>query len=299
MADRMLRIGVIGTPGKWSTLALVEAIQARVGACKLIDMAGVSVSLHDRSVQFEGENLANYDALIVKKIAEVYTPDSLDRLEALRYLELAGVRIFSSPATLLGLIDRLSCTVTLSAAGIPMPETVITEDRSAAEEAIAEFGTVVLKPLFSTKARGMTLVAHGEKGWRKKLAAFAKTNRVLYIQKKLDIPGHDLGVAFLGGKYLATYARVGNAQSWNTTINSGGKYAAVEPGDAVLEVATRAQALFGLDFTCVDVVETASGPMVFEVSAFGGFRGLGDAHGIDVAALYADYVIENIMTQKE
>ena len=291
MADKNFKIGVVGTPGKWSTLALVDAVRARTGDCTLVDMASVSASLADGRVMFCDEDLSTYDALIIKKIDEVYSPAALDRLEVLRYLERRGVRVFSKPSTLLGLIDRLSCTVTLSAGGISMPETVITEDPGCAADAIIRFGKAVLKPLFSTKARGMAVVSVEDGDWRGKLAAFAEVNRVLYVQKMLHMPGRDLGVAFLGGKHLATYARVGNEKSWNTTINSGGKYEAVAPSLEIIDLATRAQALFDLDFTCVDVVETDDGPMVFEVSAFGGFRGLKDAHGIDAAAVYTDYVM--------
>ncbi len=49
-----------------------------------------------------------------------------------------------------------------------------------------------------------------------------------------------------------------------------------------------------MDFTCVDVVETSNGPMVFEVSAFGGYRGLLDSHGIDAAKLYTSYAVERL-----
>ncbi|MDT8282433.1 MAG: ATP-grasp family protein, partial [Gammaproteobacteria bacterium] len=90
------------------------------------------------------------------------------------------------------------------------------------------------------------------------------------------------------------YARQGNGDSWNTTINSGGHYVACQPSAEILQLAEKAQAPFALDFTCVDVVETAMGPMVFEVSAFGGYRGLLDSHGIDAAKLYTDYVVDNL-----
>jgi ribosomal protein S6--L-glutamate ligase len=59
----------------------------------------------------------------------------------------------------------------------------------------------------------------------------------------------------------------------------------------VIELARRAQALFAMDFTTVDVAETNSGPIVFEVSAFGGFRGALEGIGIDAAGLYAEHVL--------
>ena len=116
-------------------------------------------------------------------------------------------------------------------------------------------------------------------------------NPILYVQKLLPLPGRDLGVAFLGGEYLATYARQAGGDSWNTTVREGGEYAQVIPGDGIIELAERAQALFDLDFTSVDVAETEEGPMVFEVSAFGGFRGLMEGCEIDAAELYAEHVV--------
>jgi ribosomal protein S6--L-glutamate ligase len=35
--------------------------------------------------------------------------------------------------------------------------------------------------------------------------------------------------------------------------------------------------------------------MVFEVSAFGGFRGLLDARAVDVAEIYADYALKKVL----
>ncbi|MCG8670311.1 MAG: hypothetical protein MI867_12910, partial [Pseudomonadales bacterium] len=91
-----------------------------------------------------------------------------------------------------------------------------------------------------------------------------------------------------------TYARVSQSDAWNTTINSGGKYAHHEPTQEIIDLACRAQAPFEMDFTTVDVAETNDGPIVFEVSAFGGFRGALEGAGIDAANLYTDYVIKKL-----
>ena len=114
----------------------------------------------------------------------------------------------------------------------------------------------------------------------------------------LKLPGRDLGIAFLGGEFVGAYARVKASDAWNTTIHSGGHYQAYEPTPEIIEVARRAQALFNLDFTGVDVVETEQGPMVFEVSAFGGFSGLRDGCKLDAVARYADYAIERCRQRK-
>jgi ribosomal protein S6--L-glutamate ligase len=289
-----LKIGVVGIPGGWSSEQLADAVAAQTGSRILIDITKIDACLLTGEVHYEGVDLRSLDGIIVKKINSVYSTTDLERLEILRYLQGQGVSIFSKPENILRLISRLACTVTLRNAGIPMPETVITEDVALAEKAVKRMGRVVLKPLFSTKARGMVVISSGDDDVQESINAFKQKNTVMYIQKMVDIPGRDLGVVFLGGRYLATYARQGNKESWNTTINSGGHYVAYEPSAEILEMAEKAQAPFKLDFTCVDVVETSEGPMVFEVSAFGGYRGLRDAHAINAADLYTSYVIEQL-----
>ena len=117
---------------------------------------------------------------------------------------------------------------------------------------------------------------------------------MMYIQQKVDLPGRDLGMVFLDGEYLGSYARVSKGDAWNTTIHSGGKYAAHTPPDDVIALARRAQAPFGMDFTTVDVAETNAGPIVFEVSAFGGFRGALEGIGINAADLYTEHVLRQL-----
>lgn len=290
------KIGVIGIPGKWSTETLADAVAERTGHRLVIDMGDVSLDLERQRLLFQGQDLCKLDALIVKKISASYNPNTLDRLELLRVAEQAGVRVFSRAEHILRLVDRLSCTVTLCNGGIPMPATRVTEDTGAAIAAVQDFGSAIFKPLYSTKARGMCVIDanRGAAEVEREIRAFQAENPMMYIQQKIELPGRDLGMVFLGGEYLGSYARVSSEDAWNTTIHSGGKYAAHTPPTAVIELAQRAQALFDMDFTTVDVAETNTGPIVFEVSAFGGFRGALEGVGIDAAGLYADHVLRQL-----
>ncbi|MCG6899126.1 MAG: GAK system ATP-grasp enzyme [Gammaproteobacteria bacterium] len=294
MAD--YKIGVIGIPGKWSTETLADAVAARTGQRLVIDMGEVSLDLEQQRLLFQGQDLCQLDALIVKKISASYNPNTLDRLELLRVAEQAGVRVFSRAENILRLINRLSCTVTLRNADIPMPATRVTENVGAALAAVEEFGSAVFKPLYSTKARGMCVIdAHEDhSSVEREIRAFQAENPMMYIQQKIELPGRDLGMVFLAGEYLGSYARVSKGDTWNTTIHSGGRYATHTPTAAVIDLARRAQSLFDMDFTTVDIAETNHGPIVFEVSAFGGFRGALEGIGLDAAALYADHVIREL-----
>lgn len=290
------RIGVVGLPGKWSTDVLADAIEERTGFRLVVDMQAVSLDLADQALVFDGQDICKLDALVIKKISGEYSPDVLDRLELLRVAEAKGVRVFSGAENILRLIDRLSCTVSLRNAGIPMPDTTVTEDPEAAYQSVIEYGEAVFKPLYSTKARGMSVIraADGEAEIRQAITEFQSQNRMMYIQKKEDLKGRDFGMVFLGGEYLGSYARVSGNDSWNTTIHHGGKYMGYEATPELIDLGSRAQAPFNMDFTTVDVAITESGPVVFEVSAFGGFRGAKEGIGIDAAGRYADYVIARL-----
>jgi len=259
-------------------------------------MAEVELDLSTHRLLHRGEDLCTLNALMVKKISAEYSPATLDRLEMLRLAQAQGVKVFSDPERMLRLVDRLSCTLTLSNAGIPMPDTRVTEAPQAALAAVKAFGEAVFKPLFSTKARGMCIISSSQSDAAilRQIADFQRDNPVMYIQRRLNLSGQDLGMVFLAGQYLGTYARVAQDDSWNTTINSGGRYEAFDANPELIELGRRAQAPFGLDFTTVDIALTDAGPVVFEVSAFGGFRGALEGAGIDAASAYADHVLEQL-----
>jgi ribosomal protein S6--L-glutamate ligase len=176
---------------------------------------------------FEDTERNGLDALIVKMIAP---PSRRARSTAWdRALPRdAGRPVFAKASASCAFIDRLSCTLELRLGGIPMPATVITEDVDEAMVAVEQFGRAVFKPLFSSKARGMTVIEPGPE-MREQIRDFkSEGNPVMYIQQMVRHPGQDLGVSFIGGEYLATYAARARARSWGTTTRSGlGSYVAV------------------------------------------------------------------------
>ncbi len=291
----MKKIGVVGVPDGWSSESLADEVEKLTGFRLLIDLEHVFYNSEMNTIMFKDTNLMDLDGLIIKKVGPRYSHDLLNRLELLLFLEKRGIKFFSPVKSILKSFNRLSGTLHLQLENMPMPKTVITEDIDLAVNTVKDFNAAIFKPLFSTKARGMVVLSHDDPDLKEKVFDFKNSgNTTMYIQQMVKIPGKDLGIAFLGGEYVATYARVANSNSWNTTINSGGKYEPYEPPDDIIELARKAQSIFNLDFTSVDVVETDEGPVIFEVSAFGGFRGLLKAQKLNAAQLYAEYVVKRV-----
>ncbi|EXJ09801.1 GAK system ATP-grasp enzyme [Nitrincola nitratireducens] len=291
-----LKIGVVGIPGKWSTEVLANEIEKRTGFRLVIELAKLELNLTQGCVTFAGHNLCELDGIIIKKIGSDFGHVSIERLELLRVAEACGVRVFSNANSLIRLLDRLTCSVTLRNHQIPMPQTLITESVDSALTKILEWNSVVIKPLFSTKARGMQILCaqQSKDELILELNRYKARHPILYVQKKIELGGQDMALIFLKGQFIGAYARVAAQHTWNTTIHSGGHYAPYTPDNQTLSIAERAQSAFNLDFATVDIAMTPEGPVVFEVSTLGGFKGAKMGCGIDVASIYADYAIQEL-----
>jgi len=295
-----LKIGVVGLPGAWSTEVLADAVEGATNFRCVIDFSDIQIDITQGKAVYGQYDLSTFDALIVKKITKTYSPLSVDRLIELDWLKKTGVPIFSDPYSMAMMINRLGCTLKLSSAGIPMPKTSTAETVDAAINIVRQYGSCVLKPLFSTKARGMCVVNANDADLELRLKEFNQHNSLMYIQQKIELPDRDLGLMFLGGRYIGAYARVSSGKSWNTTTADGGKYDCHTPHPETIELAKKAHDCFNLTYTVVDIVEhdDPADNIVFEVSAFGGFRGAKEGCNIDVASMYVDYVIQQIKGKK-
>ncbi len=287
-----LDIAIIGVPGAWSSEHLKQSLEQHPNVlATVISVDALEYRVAENEVYYQQRALSSYSAVVIKKLG-AYEPKILDWLDVLSNIA-PKVPFYSHPAKLRKMISRVGCTLGLAASQVAMPKTCITEDVKEAQAWIAEQQTVVFKPNFSTKARGMEVLKKDEVSTAH-LEALKKQFGVLYLQEKMELPGKDLGVVFLGKKYLGTYARVAAKDSWNTTTKDGGHYGAFEPSEAVLALAQKARDAFNLDFCCVDVAETPKGHIVFEVSAFGGFSGLLKGAGIDTAAALSQQIITDL-----
>lgn len=284
-----MNVAVIGQPGQWSTERLAEALRGAGADTVVVDLADCSLRLPDTRVHHRGRPLEGLDGAVVKKIGDMGGGWAIrERINLLRQLEASGVPVRSHPDRLEVAVDRYRNTLELARAGLPLPETILTEDLDEAAATVERLGAAVLKPLFTSKGRGMACLEPGPD-----LLPALERHREhgfgpYYLQALVKHPGRDLGVAVLEGRCLGAYWRVAAPDRWMTTVLSGGRYERADPPAEAIDLALRAARHFGLAFTGVDLMETPDGGwVVLEVSAFGGFRGLLTACGIDAAPLFA------------
>jgi tetrahydromethanopterin:alpha-L-glutamate ligase len=292
-----VKIAIAGVIGKWSTEHLGEALRSRGVETTLFQVRDCLLDLDGGAVRYQGTSLEGFDGVVVKKMGELTHQNFTYRLGVLRQLERNGARVFSPPDQIAVVADRLEVTRTLRWAGLPMSPTVVTQSVDEALSTLARYGTCVLKPIFTTKGRGMKrLEAENRDEAAAELERFRDSGLgPFYLQQFVDARGRDIGISVLDGKVIGTYYRIAGEGNWMTTIHSGGRYEACDLTPELEEIALRAAGAFRLDFTGVDVVQAPDGSlMLYEVSAFGGFKGCQVALDLDAADLYADYIVRTL-----
>lgn len=296
MAKRI--IGVCGEEGGWSSKKLVEAFSARGAAVTFFEPRACTIELPGRGlpiVRYRGKELPDFDAVVVKKIGDVTHRATRGNLEILFALEARGMKVRSRPESIANAIDRVRMSRMLAEEGVPVPRTLVTMSIDEALAFVQEVGDAVYKPAFTSKGRGMFRLAGSDlSAARSVLEQRARlADEPIYVQRFVERPpeGYDLGVAILDRQVIGAYKRIAPKGAWLTTIAQGGVYGSASPPQEVLDLALAAARPFHLTFTSVDVVETKEGPLVYEVSAFGGFRGLWETAQVDAAGLYADHVL--------
>jgi RimK family alpha-L-glutamate ligase len=106
----------------------------------------------------------------------------------------------------------------------------------------------------------------------------------LYVQKYVSHGGRDVRVLVLGERVVGAIERDAAPGEWRTNLAQGGTARPFRP-DAVLErLALSAARAVGAHWAGIDLLPTPDGPLVLEVNAVPGWKGLSAATGIDVAA---------------
>ena len=232
-----------------------------------------------------GIDLGDAAGVLVRMMPPGTLEQVVFRMDALHRLAAAGVPVLNPPAAVEAAVDKYLATARIAAADLPVPPTWAGE---RAEDALAAFealgGDVVVKPLFGSEGRGLVRVTDPELA-RRVFHALERIGAVLYLQRFVRHPGHDLRAFVLGGRVLGAIRRHAPPGDWRTNVAVGGRAEAVTLDPAAERLALRAARAVGAPMAGVDLLPDADGKLlVIEVNAVPGWRALAAATGVDVAA---------------
>jgi ribosomal protein S6--L-glutamate ligase len=253
-----------------------------------VPFAQVSATLGTSSprVAAVGVELTRADGVLVRMMPPGSLEQVVFRMDALHRVAAAGVPVWNPPRAVEAAVDKYLTLALLDQAGLPVPATWTGQ---SASEALAAFddlgGDVVIKPLFGSEGRGLVRVSDRELAWRI-CHALERLGSVLYLQRMIRNPGHDVRAFVLGDRVLGTMRRHSSAPEWRTNMSMGGRAEPCRLDAGAERLALAAARAVGAELAGVDLMEdlAAGGWVVLEVNAVPGWRALSRVTGIDVAA---------------
>lgn len=281
-----MRIGVFGNQGSWYVNELCRSGEQRghfVQPLQFEEFHG-HVSREGVQLRCADQDVRSFDIVLVRTMPPGSLEQVVARMDLLAGLEASGVRVLNPPRALECAVDKYLTTQRLALAGLPVPRTVVCEN---AESALAAFddlaGDVVVKPLFGAEGRGIIRVSDPELAMR----AFRTLERlgcVLYLQQFIEGPGYDIRVLLLNGQLVGSMKRTPKSGDFRANISQQGTGVMHTPTIREMELSVAAARATNCVFAGVDIMyDEYNQPLLIEVNAVPGWRGLEKACGINVS----------------
>ena len=214
------------------------------------------------------------------------------RVDALHRLTERGVRVVNTARAIERSVDKFWTSSLLECAGLPTPETVVTESPEEAMAAFRRFGDAIIKPLFGSMGLGLVRVNDEDVAWRV-CRTIERLQGVFYVQRFVPHEGRDVRAFVVGGRILGAIERA--SDGWRTNVSRGGKATAITLPLAWADLALRAAAAVEAVYAGVDLLPASDGTVhVLEVNGIPGWEGLQQATELDVAGAIVDLAVGGV-----
>jgi len=282
-------IALVGDGIDWHARVIARALSARGARAIPVNLSACAFdTLCPSGLRIAGFEGRLPDAVLVRSMSGGTFQTVTLRLGILHALRETGVMVWNDARAIERCVDKSMTSFLLARADIPTPATWVTESKEAAQDTVrreASEGPLVLKPLFGSQGRGLTLI-HTEDDLPDPEAVAG----VYYLQRFVG-GGHngefrDFRLLVSQGRVIAAMAR--HATNWITNVKQGGRPVAAAANADMKALAVRAAAAVGADFAGIDLLCDAGGsPTVLEVNSMPAWAGLQKVTRTSIASVLA------------
>jgi len=291
-----MKVPILSSRTGWHTGELLRALAERGHEGVTLTYEALVARLGSRHELDSGsEALMDAPALLARIVPNGSLEQIIYRVDALHWLEDAGVTVMNSPRCIERTVDKFYTSAILQHAGLPTPETVVCDSFDQAMDAYRAMGDVIVKPLFGSMGLGMVRIGDEESAWRV-FRAVEAIRGVYYLQRAVgragDEDARDVRAFVVGGRVLGAIERRAPTGGWRTNVARGGTAHPFELPSAWCAMALRAARAVGAEYAGVDLLPADDGSVyVLEVNGIPGWRGFQTATSIDVAAAIVDHLL--------
>ena len=289
----MTRLVIFADQPDWHTKRLVAALRNRGATAEVRSLKNCMFVLGNGGpgIAVPGFGTELPEAVLVRTIASGTFEQVTLRLSFLHALAMLGVPVINDARAIERCVDKSMTSFMLHRAGIPTPDTLVTEDDSSGRRRLAAARAEwVQKPLFGAQGRGLARLTPEDLPSSAEIYA-----GVHYLQRFVgrNDTWRDFRVMVVGGQPIAAMARYG--QSWITNVRQGARCERIALSNRLADLSLAAVAAVGAHYAGVDLIEDHDGSLlVLEVNSMPAWKGLQSVAAFDIAARIADHVLDCI-----
>jgi len=275
----------------YSTARIADEFEKAGHYIEHIDHTKCSVQLGGSKprIFFGTDNITNEFDAIVPRIGTTVT-----RHGAAIVKQFEMNHVFST-AKSLGIVRARNKVATLqmmSKKGVPVPKTVFSINPNNVDAQIELLGgaPVIIKLQEGTQGKGVIL-AESKKSAKSVIDTLYNMNTSILLQEYIEeANGEDLRIVVVGNKIVASMKRTSGLDDFRSNVHRGAATQKVQLTPREKFIAINATQHLGLGVAGVDLIRSNNGPLLIEVNASPGLKGIEEATGVNVAKCIVQYV---------
>jgi ribosomal protein S6--L-glutamate ligase len=243
----------------------------------------VQLGLGDRApaAYWRGRRLPRADVVVPRIGLSVHQYG----LAVVNQLELMGVPVMNGAYGIAASRNKMRVLQMLSAAGVPVPRTVMASEPGRIKEMVKLVGGVpVLVKLLSVSEKRGVMICESLQSLEAALEAILGLGQNIVVQQYLrGARGRDLRVLVVGGEVIAAMRRSAPLGRFAPNLRRGAQFEPVELAEEYARPALEAVRVLQLEVCAVDMLDVKGGPRVFEVNSSPSIREAEATCGVDAA----------------
>ena len=295
------KIGVVLTdPEDWTAQAFVRNIERRGANAVPLNLSTLSASISTADFSIFDPDFKNVDldALIVRDVGISFALEQISfKFDLLQQLE-TSMPVMNRSEAIQNAANKFLSFYRFKQTQLPIPRTLVTAELDVALNALEDFGSAVVKPIFGSQGKEIVKLENSQSDLTSKLTALLKKRGVLYLQEFVPNPGRDVRVFVVGNEAVGAIYRVSLNGSFVSNLSQGGTPVKCELTEKMQELAVRATKAVDADFAGVDLIEGEEGLFLLEVNATPSGKGINQACGIDVTERIVELLLERLEDKK-
>lgn len=260
--------------------------------------------LHPQELQLEinkkmalikpGNLPSKLDALIIRRLDQSLDTDL--QFDLLSQLQRLGVVLVNSYQALSITESKALTSYLLAIYGLPVIESLATQQIMQASRFMSQFNDVIIKPLYGHLGEDVFKASELENA-QELISQLINKYGSVFVQRYVEANGRDIRAFVISDHVSAAIERKAEG-GWKTNIFQGAKPKKISLSKELRDIAVKASQIAGLDYCGVDLISENGKTFVLELNGSPAWSGVSGATGKNIAAEIISAVIKKLQSYR-